>query len=101
MSIAQKKEADLLGKNFEDRIFDSLDPDFAKDLPFRDLLFDINSKLASNSAPFLSRERFSLSEEQRAEILQRREDNQGEPCYKDVMRFFDEYWVKKGRVTMG
>ena len=101
MNIAQKKEADLLEKIFERRILDSLDPEFTKDLPFRDLLFDINSKLASNSAPFSSRERSSLSKEQKSEILQRREDNQGEPCYRDVMRFLDEYLGEEGEGDYG
>ena len=84
--ISQRKESDLLDKNFWDRIVDSLDPSFKKDLPFLELLFHINRKLDSSSTP----EEYSLSKEQKSEIRQREEDKQGEPCYRAVMEFFDE-----------
>ena len=92
---------DLLKRNFRNRILDSLDPNFTKDLPFLELLSYINRKLASSSTPFSVREDLSLSKEQKSEMLQREEDNQGEPCYKEVMRLFDEYLDEKGEGNYG
>ena len=75
MTIAQRKKFDLDGGNFKGRILNSLDPNFTEDLLFLELLSYINRKLAPSSTPFSVREDFSLSEEQKLEILQRREDN--------------------------
>ena len=101
MTIAQWKGWELDEENFMDRILDSFDPNFTKDLPFLKLVFYINRKLTSSSTPFSSRERFSLSKEQKSAIRQRVEDDQGEPYYKEVMGFFDEYLGEKGEGDYG
>ena len=101
MTVAQRKKHDLEEENFKDRILNSLDPDFSKDLPFLELLFYINRKLASSSTPFSFRKQFTLSKEQRSAIRQKEEDDQGEPYYKKVMGYFDEYLGEKGEGDYG
>lgn len=101
MTIAQRKEWDLQAGNFRKRIIQSLDPSFSKDLPFVKLLFCINRKLTTRSTPFSLHEQITLSEEEESAVLQKVEDDQGEPYYKEVIGFFDDYLGEEGEGDYG
>ena len=101
LTIAQRKEWDLQAGNFTKRIIQSLDPNFSKDLPFRKLLLCINRKLNARPTAFSLHEELTLSEEAKSVILQKAEDDQGEPYYKDVIGFFDDYLGEKGEGDYG
>lgn len=101
MTIAQRKEWDLQAGNLRKRIIQSLDPNFSKDPPFIKLLFCIKRNLTTRSTPFSLHEQITLSEEEESAILQKVEDDQGEPYYKDVIGFFDDYLGEKGEGDYG
>lgn len=101
MTIAQRKEWDLQARNFRKRMIQSLDPNFSEDLPFVKHLFCTNRKLTTRSTPLSLHEQITLSEEEESAILQKAEDDQGEPYYKEVIGFFDDYLGEKGEGDHG
>lgn len=100
-AIAHLKDAHLHGKKFGREIIRHLDPKFLNDLLFVTLLDRINHQLESKPSPFTMGEQMTLSQERQSEILQKEEDDEGEPSYLEIMRFFDEYLGQNGEGDYG
>lgn len=83
------------------KTIDFLDPNFSDDLLFVTLLYQINKQLESDQTPFTIREQITLSGEQNRKFFRKNEDDQSEPCYMKIMRFFDEYLGEKGEGDYG
>ena len=101
LTIAQWKNWDLKEQKLNRIIINCLDPKFWNDMLFVTLLECINDQLESKTTPFTICEKITLSEEQKSEIRQKEEDDQGEPSYLKIMRFFDEYLGQEGESDYG
>ena len=101
MTVAQRKKHDLEEENFKDRILNSLDPDFSKDLPFLELLFYINRNLPLAQLPFrfANNSHYRRNKDQRS--VRKKKMIRASHITRRSWDFSTSIWVRKERVTMG